>query len=156
MPGKNRSVAEAALEVIPMVMRVIRKEFRSQRDPALSLPEFRSLLFINRSPGCALNEVAEHIGLEAPATSKLVEHLVQRRLVKRQKDAGDRRRVNLSVLPKGKLSIDSAFHHTRLFLAKRFAHLTEGQRRNLLDSMEILKSAFSTENEHKFKQGNQP
>jgi len=149
MTEKNRSVAQEVLEVVPAVMRVIRKEFRSQRDPALSLPEFRSLIFINRSPGSALNEVAEHIGLEAPATSKLVEHLVQRGLVKRQEDASDRRRVNLSILPKGRQSIDAAFQHTRLFLTKRFAHLTEGQRRNLLASMEILKTAFSDETSKK-------
>jgi DNA-binding MarR family transcriptional regulator len=133
------------MDVVPQVMRVIRKEFRSQRDPDLTLPEFRGLAFINRNSGCALNEVAEQVGLEPPSASKLVENLVRRGLVKRVSDPVDRRRLQLSILPKGERSIAAAFDHTREFLAGRLAHLTEEDRENLLHSMDILKSAFSGE-----------
>jgi DNA-binding MarR family transcriptional regulator len=145
MTGKEQTVVQEVLEVIPAVMRVIRKEFRSRRDPELTLPEFRGMLHINRSPGCALNEVAEYIGLEAPAASKLVDHLVQRGLVRRQEDASDRRRVKLSILPKGKQRIEAAVEHTRHFLAKRLAHLSSTERQTLLDTMQILKAAFASE-----------
>ncbi len=139
------SVADQVLEVIPLVMRVIRKEFRSQRDPELTLPEFRSLAFVNRSAGCSLNEVAEHIGLEPPTASKLVENLVQRGLVNREEDRNDRRRVQLSISPKGKKSIDAAFEHTREFLAERLIHLKEPEREELLQAIELLKDAFAGE-----------
>ncbi len=143
-PSVN-TTADQVLEVIPLVMRVIRKEFRSQRDPELTLPEFRSLAFINRSAGCSLNEVAEHIGLEAPTASKLVENLVQRGLVSRQEDPEDRRRVRLQISPKGKKSIDIAFEHTREFLAERLAHLSDKERQELIQVTEILKDAFAGE-----------
>jgi len=139
------SVADQVLEVIPLVMRVIRKEFRSQRDPELTLPEFRGLAFVNRSAGCSLNEVAEHIGLEPPTASKLVENLVQRGLVNREEGRNDRRRVQLNISPKGKKSIDAAFEHTRKFLAERLVHLKEHEREEVMEAIEILKDAFAGE-----------
>jgi len=141
-PSVN-TTADQVLDVIPLVMRVIRKEFRSQRDPELTLPEFRSLAFINRTGGCSLNEVADHIGLEAPTASKLVDNLVKRGLIVRQEDPDDRRRVRLQISPKGKKSIDLAFDHTRKFLARRLAHLTEKERQGVIQATEILKNAFA-------------
>ena len=145
MNKQAQLVAQEVLEVIPVVMRAIRKEFRSRRDPDLSLPEFRGLVFINRSPGCSLNDVAEHIGLEAPTTSKLVESLVRRGLVSRREDMNDRRRVNLSILPDGQKTIDAAFQHTHQFLTRHLAHLSEGERQSLFAAMETLKAAFASE-----------
>jgi DNA-binding MarR family transcriptional regulator len=139
----SRPTVDSVLEVIPLVMRVIRKEFRSRRGPGYSVPEFRSLAFINRSPGASLSEVADHIGLEAPTASKLVEELVQRGLVRREDDPEDRRRVQLTILPKGKKSIDEAYEHTREFLVHRLAHLSEDQRKTVLQSMDLLKDAFA-------------
>lgn len=142
---QNRPIADEVLEVIPLVMRTIRKEFRSQRGPGFSVPEFRSLAFVNRTPGASLGEVAEHLGLEAPTASKLVEALVQRGLLRREDDPQDRRRMRLSILPKGKIAIDKAYDHTRQFLAARLAPLTDEQRKLVLASLSLLENAFSGE-----------
>lgn len=144
MPN-TRPAADEVLEVIPLVMRVIRKEFRSQRGPGFSVPEFRGLAFINRSPGCSLSDLADHIGIEAPTASKLLESLVRRGFVHRVADPADRRRLQLTILPKGKRSIDAAIEHTRVFLAERLAHLTEEERQAVMRSMDLLKGAFAGE-----------
>jgi MarR family transcriptional regulator for hemolysin len=141
--ARDQVVANEVLDVVPLVMRVIRTNLRQQRDPDLTLPEFRGLAFINRNPGCSLNEAAEHIGLEPPSASKLVEHLVQRGLVKRETDPDDRRRLRLSLLPRGQRSIDLAYEHTRSFLADRLAGLDSAERDALLQAMDILKATFS-------------
>lgn len=144
MPEKKSTAASEVLETIPMVMRIIRRNFRAQRDPDLTLPEFRALAYINRNPGCPLNELAEFVGVEAPAASKLVESLVQRGLAKREAHAGDRRRVQLSVLPKGQKSIHTVREHTREFLAEQLAHLSPKQQEALIAAMHILKDAFGS------------
>jgi DNA-binding MarR family transcriptional regulator len=142
---QTRIVADEVLEAIPLVMRTIRKEFRSQRGPGFSVPEFRSLAFINRNPGSSLGEVADHLGVEAPTASKIVDELVQRGLARREENPADRRRMRLNILPKGKASIDKAYDHTRQFLIARLAHLSGDERKNVLQSMELLKRAFSGE-----------
>ncbi|MBX3048756.1 MAG: MarR family transcriptional regulator [Anaerolineales bacterium] len=140
---ETKSAVDSVLEVIPWVMRVLRKEFRSQRDPNLTLPEFRALAYINRNPGCSLNEVAEHIGLEAPSTSKQVDDLVRRGLVARETDSSDRRRVQLSILPEGKQRIETANTHTRRFISAKLAHLSPQQQQQLLESLQMLREAFA-------------
>lgn len=142
MAKNTNTVAAQVLDVIPAVMRTIRKNLRAQRDPDLSLPEFRGLAFINRNPGCALNELAEHVGLEAPSASKLVENLVQRGLVKRDADPADRRRVRLLLLARGQRSINTAFEHTRQFLAEQLTHLSVEDGLIVMQAMQILKQAF--------------
>ncbi|MBX3046611.1 MAG: winged helix-turn-helix transcriptional regulator [Anaerolineales bacterium] len=144
MPEKKTTAASEVLETIPMVMRIIRRNFRARRDPDLTLPEFRALAYINRNPGCALNELAEFVGVEAPAASKLVESLVQRGLAKREAHAGDRRRVQLSVLPKGQKSIHTVREHTREFLDEQLAALSPKQQEALIAAMQILKDAFGS------------
>lgn len=145
MANDVSAVAREVLDVIPLVMRTIRKNLRAQRDPDMSLPEFRGLAFINRNPGCSLNETAEHIGLEAPSASKLIDRLVRGGLVLRKADPADRRRVRLTLLPRGQRNIDLAFEHTRSFLARELAGLKAGERTAVLKAMQILKSAFAGE-----------
>ncbi len=144
MPEKKTTAASEVLETVPMVMRIIRRNFRARRDPDLTLPEFRALAYINRNAGCGLNELAEFVGVEAPAASKLVESLVQRGLAKREAHAGDRRRVQLSVLPKGQKSIHTVREHTREFLDEQLGHLSPKQQDALIAAMHILKDAFGS------------
>jgi DNA-binding MarR family transcriptional regulator len=141
----NPPVSDAVLEVIPLVMRSIRKVFRSQRGPSFTVAEFRTLAFVNRNPGVSLSEVAEHIGIEAPTASKMVESLFQRGLLKRETDPSDRRRLQLSILPKGKRSVDTAIEHTRGFLAERLGHLSAEEQTAILRAMDLLKGAFADE-----------
>ncbi len=136
------TTASEVLDTVPMVMRIIRRNFRAQRDPDLTLPEFRALAYINRNPGCPLNELAEFVGVEPPAASKLVESLVQRGLARREADAADRRRVQLSVLPKGEKSILTVREHTRQFLNQQLAHLSPDEQATVMEAMHILKAAF--------------
>ena len=42
------TIAREILDVVPIVMRMIRAEMRSQRSADLAIPQFRALLFISR------------------------------------------------------------------------------------------------------------
>jgi len=144
MAKEQTSATAEVFETVPMVMRSLRKNFRARRDPDLTLPEFRGLAFINAQPGCALNELAEHVGVEPPAASKLVEHLVRGGLVKRQPSPQDRRRVELRVLAKGEKTILAVREQTREYLSKQLARLTRREQDTLIEAMHILKAAFSS------------
>ena len=93
--------AREVLDVVPSVMRFIRTEMRSHRALGLSVPQFRSLVYIERAAGTSLNGVAVHLGLTPPSASKLVDGLRTRGLVKRQESPGDRRRVTIEITADG-------------------------------------------------------
>ena len=60
---------------MPSVMRFIRTEMRSHRALALGVPQFRSLVLIERTAGTSLTGVAAQLGLTPPSASKLVDGL---------------------------------------------------------------------------------
>ena len=72
------SCAREVLDTVPLVMRFIRDQVRRRRTAGLSLPQFRTLIFLNRIKNSSLSAVAEHLGLSLPAMSRLINGLVAR------------------------------------------------------------------------------
>jgi DNA-binding MarR family transcriptional regulator len=135
--------ARALLEVVPPVMRVIRAEMRSRSAPELSVPQFRVLAYLNWRAGASLSEVAENIGLTRPAMSLLVDGLVNRKLVKRETDTGDRRRLILELTPRGQSLYAAARQYTQARLAGRLAALSPAEREALAAALEQLRALFA-------------
>ena len=135
--------ARELLEVMPSVMRTVRAEMRSSRANDLSVPQFRALGFLHRNPGTSLSEVAEHIGLTLPSMSKLMDGLVERKLVRRQGGRGDRRRVNLELTAHGCAVWQSARASAQASLAARLSALDEDERATITRAMRILHPLFA-------------
>ncbi len=135
------------LEVVPLVMRDIRAEMRRHRSCDLSVPQFRTLSFLDQHSGASLSDVAENIGLALPSMSKLVDSLVARKLVTREMHAGDRRRVTLALTARGRASLESARASTAAYLAGRVATLPEADRMVVVQAMQALRPLFGGERE---------
>ena len=141
--------AQEILEVVPSVMRAIRTEMRRHRTADLSVPQFRTLAFIDRNADASLSDVAEHIGLTLPSMSKIVEGLVGRKLVTRQTHATDRRRLTLALTARGQTALQSSRAATRDCLAEDLAALSDHQREIIAQAMEILRPVFTAQGEIK-------
>jgi DNA-binding MarR family transcriptional regulator len=134
--------ARQVLDTIPLVMRTIRAEFRSQRSNDLSVPQFRALAYINSNDGSSLSSLANHIGLTLPSMSKLVDGLVSRNLVAREEYLEDRRRICLRITPQGKSELEAVHDHTEAFLADKISGLTQEDLAKITQSLQILKNLF--------------
>ena len=139
--------AREVLDVVPQVMREIRSVMRSNRTEGLSVPQFRTLIFVHRHGGASLSEVADHIGVTLPSMSKLVDGLVGRGLVNREIDAGDRRRVMLTLTPEGVAILQRASSVTRQSLAERLTALDDSDRMTVVQAMQALRTVFATQQE---------
>ncbi|MDR3566847.1 MAG: MarR family winged helix-turn-helix transcriptional regulator [Syntrophobacteraceae bacterium] len=139
--------ARHLLETVPMVMRVIRKEMRARRESGLSVPQFRVLIYLSRNDGASLSEVAVHLGLTLPATSKMIDVLVGRNLVSRRMDPKDRRRVALAPTELGRSSTLAAREATQSRLAKRLKTLPPADLATVLEALGALGSIFSIDPE---------
>ncbi|HXG36316.1 MAG TPA: MarR family winged helix-turn-helix transcriptional regulator, partial [Dehalococcoidia bacterium] len=96
------------METIPRITHYLRSEIRRHRGPGFSIPQFRTLFFLSRNQGASLSDVAAHIGLTLPSTSKLVDGLVERNMVVRETSLLDRRCLTLSLTPNGRRALASA------------------------------------------------
>jgi DNA-binding MarR family transcriptional regulator len=141
--GLPDECAHEVLDVVPMAMRVIRKNLREHGTQLLSVPQFRTLLFISRNEGSSLSEVGDHIGLTLPSMSALVDGLVARNFVVRRTRQDDRRRVDLTLTEKGETTLHLARKETQEYLKQRFAGLSESERGAVVKGMRVLRQVFS-------------
>lgn len=145
MPTSSEITANQMMEVIPVVMRVIRKKFRERRAADLSMAHFRTLAFIDIHQGASLSDVAEHIGLTLPSTSKMVDGLVNRKLVSRDMHSGDRRRICLALTAPGKKELQASYAHTHEYLVEQVSGLSAAERDIIVQALTLMKGLFAGE-----------
>lgn len=141
--GTLDECAHEVLDVVPLVARVIRKQLREHGTQLLSVPQFRTLLFISRNKGASLSQVADHIGLTLPSMSTLVDGLVTRNFVIRRTDQDDRRRMDLTLTERGETTLQSARKATQEYLKGRLSRLSETERGTVVRGMRITRQVFS-------------
>jgi DNA-binding MarR family transcriptional regulator len=116
----------------------IRAEMRNAGSGTLTVPKLRALLFIRRHPGASLSPLAEHLGMALPATSGLVERLVQAGLVNRTTNPDERRRIQLSLTAPGTEHVERAQLLVRSRLRADLAAISPAELDRLAASLEVL------------------
>lgn len=129
-------------------MRFIRHQMRQHREVDLTVLQFRALVFLNFHDGHSLSAMAEHLGLSLPATSRMVELLVQRGLMERRTPSRDRRRVALSLTRRGKQTFRKARAATQIALARGLQKLSPQALGQVAAAMQTLSRVFAPENSH--------
>jgi DNA-binding MarR family transcriptional regulator len=147
MDATPQETAAELLDVVPQVMRILRAQMRRHRTADLSVPEFRTLGFLNRHAGASLSDVADHIGLTLPSMSKLVDKLVERKLVTREFDTADRRRVTLALTGRGRAILQAARATTQAYLAEALSTLSPAERATVVQAMRVLRPLFISDRE---------
>lgn len=115
------SAAETILETVPALMRLIRAHMREGRAEGISVPQFRTLVYVGRHPGTDLSSVAEHLGASLPAASEMVSRLVRDGIVTRTQDPASRRRIRLALSPDGERALSASRARTLDWLAERLS-----------------------------------
>ncbi|HUI69553.1 MAG TPA: MarR family transcriptional regulator [Spirochaetia bacterium] len=148
MVHDTNECARELLDVVPSVMRFIRTEMRRHRALGLSVPQFRTLVYIERTGGTSLVGVAEHLGLTPPSACKIVDGLQGRQLITRTQSPEDRRMVTLQITSGGKQALADARGETQKSLTSVLSALSQHELLAVTRSMEILRTAFTGERVH--------
>src|SRR3954469_20240976 len=100
--------ARAMLDGMPQVMWFIRRQMRQHRTRGMSVPQFRTLVMLDRYPTASLSAVAENLGSTLPTASRMVSGLVAKGFVARRVHPTDRRQASLVLTPKGRAAHNTA------------------------------------------------
>ncbi|HET6370062.1 MAG TPA: MarR family winged helix-turn-helix transcriptional regulator [Nitrospiria bacterium] len=134
--------AREIMETVPRVMRFIRREMRRQGSPHLSVPQLRTLVFLNLYPGSGLSSVAEHLGVTRPTASTIVNRLVRRGLVNRTGHPRERRCIALTLTREGTREL----RHVRESACAIVAGMLDGRSsmelRTVMEGVSLLGSVF--------------
>jgi len=142
MDNPVRQCAREILETVPLVMRFIRDRVRRRRTAGLSLPQFRTLIFLSRAKNSSLSAVAEHLGLSLPAMSRLINGLVGDRLVERQLVSTNRRQIALTLTARGQATLEKVRGEIRSQLAGSLKNLPAAEQKTVRRSMQVLHKVF--------------
>lgn len=143
MEEELHRLTRTLLEVVPLVNRTIRAEIRAHRIAELSAPQFRVLGYVKQGVRVSLTDIAEYMGLTPPSMSTMVDGLVARGLVDRERDEVDRRKVGIVITARGEEIWSSTWRTVCASIEKRLRDLGEGERQELLGAFEVLRLLFS-------------
>lgn len=138
----SESCAATVMDTVPLVMRFIRADMRAIGATTLSVPQFRTLAFLNRHPGSSLSDLAEHLGVTPATASATTERLVQQHYVQRDSHPQERRKVVLSLTETGTQHLQQARTQTRRQLATLLDRLSESQVLQIEESLLLLRQIF--------------
>jgi DNA-binding MarR family transcriptional regulator len=142
MSASRDAVARELLDVVPVIMRTIRNEMRNHRSNDLTVPLFRTLMFLERHPGVSLMDLAGHLGLTSPSVCKIVDRLVARSMVMRQHSDTDRRKITLALTDEGQKVLDEARASTQARLAGLLLPLSAEQCETVFHVLQVLQPLF--------------
>jgi DNA-binding MarR family transcriptional regulator len=140
----SKQCAAKVMETIPLVMRFIRADLRDRKATELSVPQFRTLAFLDRNPGASLVQLSEHLGVTCATASANTQRLVERNFVDRCDHPSERRRVSLKLTTDGKEHLDKTRDLTRSYLADLLDSLSEEQIVKIDDSLGLLYQVFES------------
>ena len=135
--------ARAVLDGLPQVMWFLRRQMRRHRSHRLSVPQFRTLVLLDRYPAASLSAVAENLGAALPTASRMVAGLVSKGLVVREPCPTDRRRMSLVLTPKGRNVLNAARRATQASVAREVARLSDAQRATIIEAARLLRDVFA-------------
>ena len=104
---------------------------RMQRSIAMPFSQCQTLWFVAEHQNPGMQDIARHFKIRAPSATFLVEELVRGGYLKRQANAEDRRRVELTLTPKGKRAFKTIEQKRSTILSKLFGSLHEEDRKEL-------------------------
>ncbi len=139
----KQPLASAILETVPLVMHDLRKEVRRQRDPSLTIEEFRVMMYIGQHPGSDLSSAADHVGLSLPSVSKIVDSLIRKRFVIRTESTVDRRCLLLSLTPKGGRALGESKLAAETYIVGKVRQLSPALQRDIGEALLLLRSVFA-------------
>lgn len=140
--SNSKKCAARVMETVPLVMRFIRADMRARKSTELSVPQFRTLAFLDRNPGASLSDLAEHLGVTLATASANTERLVQRNFVHRCDHPKERRRVVLRLTEAGKQHLEQSREKTRAYITDLLDGLTEEQISQIDEGLILLKQVF--------------
>jgi DNA-binding MarR family transcriptional regulator len=134
--------ARDLLMTVPAVMKFVRSHMGGSSKGEVSVPQFRTLIFLTKNKDASLSMLAEHLALSVSATSRLIDGLVRRGIVHREISMKDRRQVHLSLTTKGETIFHSARNAAVEAMVDSFSELTERELARIAEATALLMRIF--------------
>ncbi len=130
-------------ETVPMVWSLIRNHLRTTATEKfdISVEQFHVLRHIRRGL-TSVCDIAEARQISRSAVSQAVDMLVEKGLITRAEEKGDRRFVHLALTPDGEDLLDQVFRENRAWMMEKMASIQAEDLGRITEGLALLKAAF--------------
>ncbi len=149
VPEENlRQTIDQFWESVPPVWNLIRSHLRSIASEQfnISVEQFHVLRLIRKGLTSAC-DIADARQTSRPAVSQAVELLVEKGLVTRRHESGDRRFVHLALTTGGDDLLNRIFQQNRAWMAERMNSTSAEDLARITEGLKLLKIAFDPASE---------
>lgn len=129
---------ETAARLHKAAIRLLRMARRQDDASGLSAPRLSALSVIVFSGPLSLAALAAEEQVRAPTMTRIVEALVQAKLVTRDPDPADRRMVRIAATDEGRALLDEGRRRRVGAIADRLARLADSERRALERGVDLI------------------
>lgn len=140
--SRASACAEMILETTPLLMQGLRGMFREVHPEKLSVPQFRTLLFVRAHAGCPLNDLADHLDIRKSAASGIMGRLEEYGMAKVEPGVADKRCVALRLTQEGAQIVEAFQNSVRTRLGIRMESLSSRDLEVLTEAFSLLKEFF--------------
>ena len=130
-------------DTVPRVWNIIRGHVRTiaAEQFEISVEQFHVLRHIRKGL-TSVKDIAEARQISRPAISQAAETLVEKGLITRREEVGDRRYVHLALTPQGDELLNQIFQQNRAWMREKMAALSAHELDTMREGLRLLKSSF--------------
>lgn len=130
-------------ETVPKVWSLVRGHLRTtaQEQFDISVEQFHLLRHIRRGL-TSVSEIADARQTSRSAVSQAAEMLVEKGLITRRQESGDRRFVHLALTPQGQELLDQIFHQNHEWMMEIMADVSTEDLERIITGLALLKAAL--------------
>jgi outer membrane protein len=134
--------AEKVIELSPLIARGFLQDARHFLAKCeITLPQFLVLDFLSRNEKSTMNTLAKHLRITPPATTGLIDRLINQELVTRNNDIKDRRIIWIELTQKGQAMVSAIKKQKIQGIVNMFSHISTEDRSRYLNVLEQLVQA---------------
>lgn len=141
-PAVTPTALAPALRVVQMLRKVIRAidldSHRLEHRHGVTAPQLLVLATVRDHTGLGIGDVARLVQLSPSTVVGIIDRLEERVLLERRRDAVDRRRIQLALLPKGRTVLAAVPKPLQAALIARFERLPADDQARMLAALNQL------------------
>lgn len=141
MNQKLKTFSSQVIEILPLLFR----EFLKREDNELSRGQITCqqmvmLDLLTRRPRSTMKEISAALSVKMSSATVAVDRLIRQRMLARDRDAADRRRVWVRITPRGRKVVKRVLAQKRLGVEHVFGRLTDRERDQYLSVLLKVRS----------------
>lgn len=112
-----------------------------EHESEVSLQQYRALIILASRGAQRPVDLADALGVDPSTATRLCDRLVDKRLISRRREGGDRREVRLELAERGRRLVESVTDRRRDEIRRIVAALSASERETLIHALQVFGNA---------------